>query len=223
MEQRAFVAGLPADDVVRLAAKLAALFPAGRPGPVGLGDGTGPLVEEEGLAFTVGLHAHVDRRDRGVAEVGRAAGLGVPRADALDEVIPERRVSLSPPASNFAVWCECRPPCWRCGSAEPGAPELALGNHVVSIGREHDRAGVAADHFFDGRVVGHRRGDEDLASLIVVRPPPSRRPARRGHRTRGRDRHRQPPGVGSRTPIAMIRWVSWWTKRSVYIPPPKSQ
>ena len=47
------------------------------------------LVEVEGLALAVGLHAQVDRRDRGVAEVGRAEGLGIARPDALDEVLPE--------------------------------------------------------------------------------------------------------------------------------------
>src|SRR5205085_2667819 len=89
VEQRALVARAPADDVVGLAAELAPLLPTGRPRRVGLADLARRLVEEQGLALAVRLDAHVDRRDRGVAEVGRATGLGVARADALEEVRPE--------------------------------------------------------------------------------------------------------------------------------------
>ena len=82
-------AGLPAHDLVGLAAELAPLLPTGGPGGVGVGDLAGPLVEEVGLAVAVGVDAEVDRRDRGVAGLGRAEGLRVPRLDALDEVVPE--------------------------------------------------------------------------------------------------------------------------------------
>src|SRR5947209_12430010 len=84
LEQRAGVAGFPADHLVGLAAQPAALFPAGRPRAVGFDDLAVLLVEEEGLAFAVRLHAHVDRGDRGVAELGRAERLWVTGAHALD-------------------------------------------------------------------------------------------------------------------------------------------
>src|SRR5207237_371123 len=75
LEQRTGVAGPPADHLVGLAAELAPLFPPGRPRAVGLDDLAVLLVEEQGLALAVRLDAHVDGRDRGVAEVGRAEGL----------------------------------------------------------------------------------------------------------------------------------------------------
>ncbi len=107
--RRALVAGLPAHDVDGLGPLLAHLLPLLGPGGVGLGDLAGLLVEEEGLALAVGLDAHVDRGDRGVAEVGRAEGLLVARADAADEVVPQgagvvaRRVGgeCSPPSALF--------------------------------------------------------------------------------------------------------------------------
>src|SRR5262245_60227191 len=88
-EQRALITGLPADNLVGLAAEVAALLPAGRPGAVGLAALAGRLVEVERLPFAVGPHAQVDRGDRRIAEVGRAEGLGVARAAALHEVLPQ--------------------------------------------------------------------------------------------------------------------------------------
>src|SRR5262249_15748118 len=56
LEQGALVAGLPADDLVGLAAFVAALLPAGRPGAVGFRGRASLLVEVVRLALAVRLH-----------------------------------------------------------------------------------------------------------------------------------------------------------------------
>ena len=76
-EQAAGFASLPADDLVGLAAEMAALFPAGGPGAIGVNDAAVILVEVESLALSIGLHAQVHRGDGGVAQVGRAEGFRV--------------------------------------------------------------------------------------------------------------------------------------------------
>src|SRR5262249_15183710 len=88
-EQRALGTGLPARDLVGLAAKPASFLPASRPGAVGLTGLAGLLVEVVGLPLTVGLHAQIDRGDCGVSQLGRAEGLRIARANALEEVLPQ--------------------------------------------------------------------------------------------------------------------------------------
>ena len=159
------VAGVPAHDLVRLRPLLAHLLPPLGPRLVGLGDLARLLVEVEGLALAVRLDAHVDRRDRGVAGLGRAEGLGVPRADALDEVLPE--------GAGVVVGADGgRDVLGRLGLLRvlgvPGLFESFCGrmskpspaNLIVPVWpRMTSSIGV---------VVAHRRGDDHLAALVVV-------------------------------------------------------
>src|SRR5947209_18077028 len=71
------IAALPADDLVRLAVLLAALFPAFGPTGVGHHGLALFLVPEQNVAVAVALHAHVDRGERGRAQVRRAERLAI--------------------------------------------------------------------------------------------------------------------------------------------------
>src|SRR5262249_21612834 len=89
VEERAVFAGFPADDLVRLAALVAHLFPAPGPALIGVRDLACLFIEKVRLAFAVRLDAEVDRGNGRVSEVGGAEGLGVARAHALEEMLPE--------------------------------------------------------------------------------------------------------------------------------------
>ena len=142
-ESRAFErVGLPAHDLLGLASLVADLLPLLGPRFVGLGDLAGGLVEVVGLAVAVGIDAEVDRGDRGVAGLGRAEGLGVPRPEALDEVVPEGAGVVAPGCVGLDERAGL--PC----SARRGraAVELLRGDaEACSAVVEADRAGVAAD------------------------------------------------------------------------------
>ena len=111
------------------------------------------------------------------------------------------------------------------GARRGGPPfELLLDDReaVLGVGVEPDRRGVAADDLGKLDVVAHRGRDDDLAALVVVGDDRGHvghvaavvlevEPAGADDPAREADAHR------------LIRWVSWWTKRSVYMPPPKSQ
>ena len=133
---------------------------------IGVGDLAGFLVEVVGLAFTIGLDAQVDGRDRRVAQLGGAKGLGVARAAAFEEVLPEsvgvlmRLLGLESIAAFASI------------GSRRGRPALELllndSETLVGVSVEHDRRGVAADHFGKLHVVAHRGGDQDLAAFVVV-------------------------------------------------------
>src|SRR5262245_35963780 len=76
-DDAAAVAALPADDLVRLAAPLAAGFPLVGPAVVGIGRLAVLLVPEEHLAEAVTQDAHVHRRERGGAEFRRRERLAL--------------------------------------------------------------------------------------------------------------------------------------------------
>src|SRR5262245_56791913 len=88
-EQAAGVASVPADDLVGLAALLAALLPICRPGRVGLGGCAFVLVPEQGHAFAVALDAHRHSRERGGAQFRGAERVALALAYTLEEVLPQ--------------------------------------------------------------------------------------------------------------------------------------
>src|SRR5262245_56363781 len=90
LQQAALVAALPADDVVRLAALLAALLPARRPAGVRLDGRALALVPEQRLALAVALDAQRHRRERRRAQLRRRERITLLAADAGEEVLPQR-------------------------------------------------------------------------------------------------------------------------------------
>src|SRR5262249_12358596 len=155
--------GLPADDLVGLAAVVAAALPLLGPEAVGRAGLADLLVEVVGLAVPVGVDAEVDGHDRRVARLDRAEGLGVPRADALDEVVPQGAgVGVVPLGrAGVDVLAAFAPVLARRG----GAAADLLRDDAEAVALEHDRAGVAADDLRELGVVAHRRRDDDLAPL----------------------------------------------------------
>src|SRR5208283_5992504 len=114
------------------------------PGTFGLDNLAGILVKVEGLALAVRLDAHVDRHDRRITEVGRAEGVGVARAHALDVVLPQR-----PGVFAWLLGLEAVTTLALVGSRRRGLALQLLLDHReagMGVGLELDRRGMAADH-----------------------------------------------------------------------------
>src|SRR6266851_6098729 len=84
------VAGLPADDLVRMAALLAPLLQAGRPTSVGRHGFPLFRIPEQSSAFPITENAHIDGRERSRAQLGGAESFSLAIADALQEIFPQR-------------------------------------------------------------------------------------------------------------------------------------
>src|SRR6266568_4064035 len=83
------VAALPADDLIGLAALLAALLQTSCPAGVGRDRLALLGIPEQGSAFTVTLDAHVHRGEGGGAQLGGAERFAVSISDALEEILPQ--------------------------------------------------------------------------------------------------------------------------------------
>src|SRR5262245_17249912 len=84
-----YVASIPPDNLIRVAAFFAPLFRARGPTRVGVHRLTCLRIPEQGPAFAVTDHAHVDSRECGRTQFRGAECFPLAIADALQEVFPQ--------------------------------------------------------------------------------------------------------------------------------------
>src|SRR5262245_18650541 len=105
LQQAPLVAGVPPQDVVRLAALLRPLLPALRPAGVGVARLALLLVPEQRPALAVALDAQGHRRERRRPQLRRAERVALVVAGARQEVLPQgvRVVALEPAGDELAL------------------------------------------------------------------------------------------------------------------------
>src|SRR5262249_11150482 len=138
------------------------------PALVRVGNTAGFLVEVIPLTFAIGLNSEVHGDNRGIAKVGRAQCLRIPRPDALQEMLPQstcvvtrlfgsKFLALKPHVTAWGRWATLESVLLRSDN-EP----------IVGFARKPDIAGVPSDDLAQLDVVTHGGRDEHLATFVVV-------------------------------------------------------